>query len=116
MLAFRLRFHAIILVGNGQLLAALGTTGSQYTTAIGSGHSLTETVLVSSLSVRGLECSFHCSYLFYVIIPVSGCKSRDFPRNNQGDNSFSLKSFVFFTELHYFCSRNKETLITNIII
>ena len=106
---FRLRLHAVILVRYGQFLAAFGATGSQYTTAIGGSHSLTETVLVSSLSVGGLECSFHCCIFFYVIILCnSGCKSRDFLRNNQRDNSFSLKSFVFFAELHYFCSRKAD--------
>ena len=44
---------------------------------------------------------FSSLYLFYVIIlPVSGCKSREFLRNNQVDNSFSLKSFAFFVDLH----------------
>ena len=55
---------AVFLIGNGQLLATLGTAACQYTTTIGSGHSLTETMLVGTATVRGLECSFHN----YVII------------------------------------------------
>jgi hypothetical protein len=46
-------------VGNRKSLTALSATASQYGTAIGSLHSLTETVLVSSLAVRRLERSFH---------------------------------------------------------
>ena len=122
---FRLRLHAIVLVRYGQFLATFGATGSQYTTAIGGSHSLTETVFVSSLSVGGLECSFHCCIFFYVIILCnSGCKSRDFLRNNQRDNSFSLKSFVFLPNCITFAAekrtksiaRSPETDNTNIII
>ena len=51
--------HAIVLVRNGEFLSALGATCSQYSATIGGSHSLTETVLVFSLSVRGLKCSFH---------------------------------------------------------
>ena len=60
--------HAIVFVRNGEFLSALSATCSQYSATIGGSHSLTETVLVFSLSVRGLERSFHCIYLFYVII------------------------------------------------
>ena len=64
-------------------------------------HSLTETVFVFSLSVRGLECSFHCCILFYVIILTnSGCKNREFFQINQEITHFLSKVFVFFTELH----------------
>ena len=56
--------HAIVFVRNGEFLSALSATCSQYSTAIGGSHSLTETVLVSSLSVRGLECSFHLTSIF----------------------------------------------------
>lgn len=51
--------HAIVFVRNGEFLSALSATCSQYSATIGGSHSLTETVLVFSLSVRGLECSFH---------------------------------------------------------
>lgn len=39
-----------LFVGDGELLAALFTAGSQYTTAISRRHTLTETVLVLSFS------------------------------------------------------------------
>ena len=45
---------------------ALGATAGKHLTALGGGHSFTETVLVNSLSVRGLECTFHCLYLIVV--------------------------------------------------
>jgi len=53
-----------MLIRYRQLLAAFGTTGSQHAAAILGGHSLTETVLVCSPAVVGLECSFHLSFLF----------------------------------------------------
>ena len=56
----------MLLVRNGQLLATLCAAACQYTTTIGSGHSLTETVLVCTATVRGLECSFHSYVLFYL--------------------------------------------------
>ena len=58
------------LVRNGQLLTTLCATCSQYSATISGSHSLTETVLVLSLSVRGLKCSFHLIFLLYVIIPL----------------------------------------------
>ena len=56
----------MLLVRNGQLLATLSAAACQYTTTIGSSHSLTETMLVSTAAVRGLECSFHSYVLFYL--------------------------------------------------
>ena len=61
----------MLLVRNGQLLAALGATACQYTTTIGSGHSLTETVLVCAATVRGLECSFHSYVFVYLFSPYA---------------------------------------------
>ena len=62
-----LRFHAVVLVGDGQLFAAFGAAGCQYAATVSGGHSFTETVLVSSLSVRGLECSFHRCIFFMLL-------------------------------------------------
>ena len=59
---------AVEFVRNCQFLTALCTTGSQYATTISGSHSLTETVLVLSLSQRRLECSFHCFVLFYFVL------------------------------------------------
>ena len=63
-------------VGNGELLAALSATRSQYTAAISSCHSLTETVLVVTATVVGLKCSFHIFLLlnYYVRIMIRGAK------------------------------------------
>lgn len=44
----------------------LGATAGKHLAALGGGHTLTEAVLVNSLSVRGLECTFHCLYLIVV--------------------------------------------------
>lgn len=49
----------MMLIGYSELLAAVGATGSQYTTAILSGHSLTEAMLVHTAAVVRLKCSFH---------------------------------------------------------
>ena len=50
---------SVMLIRNGQLLAAFGTTRGKHATTILCSHSLTETVLVDSSAVVGLECSFH---------------------------------------------------------
>lgn len=60
------RLLTVILVGNGQLLAAMSAARSQHTTTILSGHSLTEAMLVHTTTIVGLECSFH----FVVILIV----------------------------------------------
>ena len=53
-------------VRHSQFFAALSATRSQYATTISRLHTLTETMLVVSFSVVGLECSFHCVMLFFV--------------------------------------------------
>ena len=79
------------LVRYGQLLATLCATCSQYLAAIGSSHSLTETVLVDSLATRRLVSSFHCHsricfllfLLFYSLFyaTYARCKGTTFFRN-----------------------------------
>ena len=66
------RLLSVMLIRYAQLLASFGTTGSQHATAVLGGHSLTETVLVHSPAIVGLECSFHFSLLFYVVISRFG--------------------------------------------
>ena len=61
-----------MLIRNRQLLAALGTTGSQHAAAILRGHPLTETMLVCSPAIVGLECSFHLFCYLSVIISHFG--------------------------------------------
>ena len=58
----------VILVGDSQLLAAMGATGSQHATAILCGHSLAETVLVHTATVVGLKCSFHLLFIVYLLL------------------------------------------------
>ena len=64
----QLLFLAVVFVRNCKLCTSFSATSSQYAAAILSSHSLTETVLVFSLSVRGLECSFHRLIYLYVFI------------------------------------------------
>ena len=54
-----------VLVGDGELLAAVTTTGGEHAAAVGGGHAGAEAVLVHALAVGGLKCSFHRIYLLY---------------------------------------------------
>ena len=54
---------SVVLVGNGQLLAALCAAGSQHATTILRCHALAETMLVHAATVVGLKCSFHCLFI-----------------------------------------------------
>ena len=55
---------AVNFVRYGQLFAALCAASCQNATTICCQHALTETMLVVSLAVVRLECSFHCLILF----------------------------------------------------
>ena len=57
----------MLFVRNGQLFATLSATACQYTATIGSGHSLTETVLVVAATVVRLKCSFHDLYIVLLL-------------------------------------------------
>ncbi len=63
-------FFSVELVRNSQFLATLSTARCQYAAAVSCCHSLAETVLVSSFSVRRLECSLHCMNFLIVIIQL----------------------------------------------
>ena len=80
---------AVVLVRDGQFLAAMSTTGSQHATAILCGHSLAEAVLVDATAVVRLKCSFHYFItIFIVVFFTLGCKSTHNFRNNQEINEF----------------------------
>ena len=81
-------FYAVVFVRDGQFLTTFSTTCSQYAATVSGCHSFTETVFVSSLSVRGLISSFHLSYLLCYYSMRSGCKSSDFFLINQTVNHF----------------------------
>jgi len=76
--ASRLSAHAgllaVVLVGNGQLLASFGSTRSQHAAAILRGHSLAEAVLVHSPAIVGLECSFHFLAIYLSFFSLWGAK------------------------------------------
>jgi len=70
---------SVNLIGNGQFLATFGAARCQNSATVGGLHTVTETVLVVSLAVVGLECTFHCMFCFYYLLFesllwVSGCK------------------------------------------
>ena len=59
----RLLLFAGDRVRYGQAQTTFGTTTGKHLAAIGGRHAGTETMLVDSLSVRRLKCSFHCRVL-----------------------------------------------------
>lgn len=61
-------FFAVYFVRNGEFLATFSATSGEYATTVSGQHALTETMLVVSLSVVGLECSFHCDMLFLIFL------------------------------------------------
>jgi hypothetical protein len=54
------------LVRNSQLLTSFSPAGSQYLTAIGSFHSLSEAVNALSASIMRLKSTFHFVFIFYL--------------------------------------------------
>jgi hypothetical protein len=62
----------VSFVGHSQTATTACTARSQNATTIGRSHALTESVLVLSFPVGGLERAFHGSFVFY----VSGGKDR----------------------------------------
>ena len=91
----------------------MSTTCSQYTTTICCSHSFTETVFVSSFTVRRLECSFHCFNILIVLLSyILGCKGRHFFRHNKVFYPFFAKNFrlllkyrAFIVFFSYLCTR-----------
>lgn len=76
---------AVYLVRNSELLTTFCTTSSEYAATISRQHALTETVLVVSLSVVGLECPFHC-FMFYFLfrsMQKFSCKNSNYFLVNQ---------------------------------
>lgn len=70
-------FFAVYFVRNGEFLATFSATSGEYATTVSGQHTLTETMLVVSLSVVGLECSFHCDMLFLIFYCSALCRSGD---------------------------------------
>ena len=68
---------AVNLVRYGQLLATLGATSCQYATTVSRLHTLTETMLVVSLSVVRLECSFHFRYAVFIFLICISDEARE---------------------------------------
>jgi hypothetical protein len=72
---------SVVLVRDSELLAAMGTTGSQYATTILGGHTLTEAMLVHTAAIVRLKCSLHLLFVFYyycfifVVLSLSGASS-----------------------------------------
>ena len=60
-------FLAVYFVRNGEFLATFSATSGEYATTVSGQHTLTETMLVVSLSVVRLECSFHCLLCCFII-------------------------------------------------
>ena len=58
---------SVMFTGNAKRFATLSATSRKYAATIRCFHTMTETVLVHSLSVVGLKCSFHCLILYLLL-------------------------------------------------
>lgn len=65
---------AVHFVRNCELLTTLCTTSGQHAATVCSQHTLTETMLIVSLSVVGLECPFHCLYILFLLFVYRSAK------------------------------------------
>ena len=64
-------------VADSEAVTTLGATTSEHLAAILGFHTSTETMLVSLLQVRGLECTFHCYLMFFncTCCELTDCRS-----------------------------------------
>ena len=62
--------HCVLLTTSELFLSVELVRNSQFLATLSCCHSLAETVLVSSFSVRRLECSLHCMNFLIVIIQL----------------------------------------------
>ena len=90
----------VVLAGNGQFLAAFGTTRGQYLTSIRGGHSFAESMFSFSPLGVGLIRSFHCYIMFLLFVPDSGCKIRHFFQIKQALSHFPPQLLCFFSFFH----------------
>ena len=60
----------MMLVADGQLLAAFGAAAGQHAAAVLRGHALAEAMLVHAAAVVGLKCSFH-RFFILCLSPLS---------------------------------------------
>ncbi len=69
------RLLETLLVGNGELAAALGAAARKHLAAGGGSHSFTEAVLVYPLAARRLESPFHGRIFFSFLLSIHAeCK------------------------------------------
>ena len=107
----------VVLVRDCELLAAMGTTGSQNATAVLRGHTLTEAMLVHTAAVVRLKCSLHLLFVFILFIDfcclralltLSGCKITHKIRNDKELCDFSVFFSDFLVTLHSLTTHNKQ--------
>lgn len=82
-------------VANREAITTFGTAASQHLATILRFHASTETMLVSLLEVRGLECTFHlCSIYFLKFIFLasekSGAKLQHFFKTHKPDKKIKV--------------------------
>ena len=94
----------MVLVRDGELLAALGTARSQYAATVLGSHALTETMLVHAAAIVRLECSFHCFLLLYFVVYLSIWGAKVLISFEL--RKFSLKKFVFQSFIRIFASES----------
>ena len=66
---FEKALFILIRIGNSQSRSAFRTTCGEYSSAILRSHTTTKTVLILSLSVRGLKCSFTHCFIYFLFFP-----------------------------------------------
>jgi len=103
---------AVTLVRNCEFLATLGAAGGEHAAAIGCQHTFTKTVLVLSLAIVGLKCSFHFRIFscFVAKDALTGCKSRDFFSFTQVFGDFLRFLLHFLLNFHYLCTRKTTNI------
>lgn len=111
---------SVVLVRDSELLAAMGTTGSQNATAVLGGHTLTEAMLVHTAAIVRLKCSLHLCFVFIlllfclcfrcerVLLTLSGCKITHKIRNDKELCDFSVFFSDFLVTLHPLTTHNKQ--------
>jgi len=62
---------SVMLVADGELLAALSAARCQHAATILGGHALAEAMLVHAAAIVWLKCSFHCNEFLFISTNLS---------------------------------------------
>lgn len=108
------RLFKLPFIGNGQLNATFGPAAGQHFAAIGSLHSLSETMHRFSAAVMGLKCTFHWKRISRLYLPFrslrifqAGCRKKTERKGRKiksksGHPGLKISNFVFRVTLGAF--------------